>query len=53
LTTHAFGDQYDEDDARTKQSAGVEAFDTLFNKRDYEAAANFWSDSYVSTTAHI
>jgi hypothetical protein len=23
----------------------LEAFDTLFNKRDYEAAARFWSDT--------
>jgi hypothetical protein len=25
----------------------LEAFDTLFNKRDYEAAARFWSDTYI------
>lgn len=25
----------------------LEAFDTLFNQRDYEAAAGFWSDSYI------
>ena len=25
----------------------LEAFDTLFNKRDYEAAARFWSESYM------
>ena len=25
----------------------LEAFDTLFNKRDYEAAARFWSPSYI------
>jgi hypothetical protein len=23
----------------------LQAFDTLFNKRDYEAAARFWSDT--------
>ena len=27
----------------------LEAFDTLFNKRDYEAAARFWSPSFIST----
>jgi predicted SnoaL-like aldol condensation-catalyzing enzyme len=27
----------------------LEAFDTLFNKRNYEAAARFWSDTYSST----
>jgi predicted SnoaL-like aldol condensation-catalyzing enzyme len=29
----------------------LEAFDTLFNKRDYEAAARFWSDSYIQHSA--
>jgi predicted SnoaL-like aldol condensation-catalyzing enzyme/predicted ester cyclase len=29
------------------------AFDTLFNKRDYEAAAKFWSPSYIQHSAHI
>jgi predicted SnoaL-like aldol condensation-catalyzing enzyme len=31
----------------------LEAFDTLFNKRDYEAAARFWSDAYIQHSAHI
>ena len=31
----------------------LEAFDTLFNKRDYEAAAGFWSPSYIQHSAHI
>jgi predicted SnoaL-like aldol condensation-catalyzing enzyme len=31
----------------------LEAFDTLFNKRDYEAAAGFWSDEYIQHSAHI
>lgn len=31
----------------------LEAFDTLFNKRDYEAAAGFWSDTYIQHSAHI
>ena len=25
----------------------LEAFDTLFNKRDYEAAERFWSPNYI------
>ena len=29
------------------------AFDTLFNKRDYEAAARYWSPDYVQHSAHI
>ena len=31
----------------------LRAFDTLFNKRDYEAAARFWSDTYIQHSAHI
>jgi predicted SnoaL-like aldol condensation-catalyzing enzyme len=31
----------------------LEAFDTLFNKRDYEAAEKFWSPNYIQHSAHI
>jgi len=31
----------------------LEAFDTLFNKRDYSAAARFWSPNYIQHSAHI
>jgi predicted SnoaL-like aldol condensation-catalyzing enzyme len=31
----------------------LEAFDTLFNKRDYAAAERFWSSSYIQHSAHI
>jgi predicted SnoaL-like aldol condensation-catalyzing enzyme len=31
----------------------LEAFDTLFNKRDYNAAERFWSDRYIQHSAHI
>ncbi|WP_028214958.1 nuclear transport factor 2 family protein [Paraburkholderia mimosarum] len=31
----------------------LEAFDTLFNQRDYAAAERFWSDSYIQHSAHI
>jgi len=30
-----------------------EAFDTLFNKRDYAAAERFWSPEYIQHSAHI
>ncbi|MDN7178451.1 ester cyclase [Caballeronia sp. SEWSISQ10-4 2] len=30
-----------------------EAFDTLFNKRDYTAAERFWSANYIQHSAHI
>lgn len=31
----------------------LEAFDTLFNKRDYAKAATFWSPDYIQHSAHI
>src|SRR3981189_928913 len=31
----------------------LEAFDTLFNKRDYVAAEHFWSPNYIQHSAHI
>jgi predicted SnoaL-like aldol condensation-catalyzing enzyme len=31
----------------------LEAFDTLFNKRDYAAAEKLWSPDYIQHSAHI
>src|SRR5271168_1840801 len=31
----------------------LEAFDTLFNQRDYAAAQGFWSPNYIQHSAHI
>ena len=31
----------------------LEAFDTLFNQRDYAAAQRFWSPDYIQHSAHI
>src|ERR1700758_4969991 len=31
----------------------LEAFDTLFNRRDYEDAERFWSPDYIQHSAHI
>ena len=31
----------------------LEAFDTLFNKRDYATAERFWSPTYIQHSAHI
>jgi predicted SnoaL-like aldol condensation-catalyzing enzyme len=31
----------------------LESFDTLFNKRDYEAAKRYWSPTYIQHSAHI
>ena len=39
----------------TEETKGLvlEAFDTLFNQRDYAKAAQFWSDTYIQHSAHI
>jgi predicted SnoaL-like aldol condensation-catalyzing enzyme len=31
----------------------LEAFETLFNKRDYQAAEKYWSPNYIQHSAHI
>jgi predicted SnoaL-like aldol condensation-catalyzing enzyme len=31
----------------------LEAFDTLFNKRDYTAAEKYWSPNYIQHSMHI
>src|SRR6201993_3157174 len=31
----------------------LEAFDTLFNKRDYARAETFWSPKYIQHSAHL
>src|SRR5205809_5440976 len=31
----------------------LDAFDTLFNKRDYQAAERYWSPTYIQHSAHI
>jgi predicted SnoaL-like aldol condensation-catalyzing enzyme len=39
---------------REKNKALVlDAFDTLFNKRDYAAAEKYWSPNYIQHSAHI
>ena len=43
-----------EESLKNKNKALVlEAFDTLFNKRDYEAAKRYWSPKYIQHSAHI
>lgn len=39
--------------AEANKKIVLEAFDTLFNKRDYAAAEQFWSPNYVQHSAHI
>ena len=42
-------------DSNTQKNKAIvlEAFDTLFNKRDYTAAERFWSSNYIQHSAHI
>src|ERR1700730_2672443 len=37
----------------TNKRLFLEAFDTLFNKRDYKAAERLWSPNYIQHSAHI
>ena len=39
--------------AEANKELVLKAFDTLFNKRDYEKAAEFWSPTYLQHSAHI
>ena len=39
--------------AEMNKAIVLEAFETLFNKRDYAAAEKFWSPNYVQHSAHI
>src|SRR3984885_6999471 len=39
--------------AEQTKSLVLKAFDTLFNKRDYAKAAEFWSETYIQHSAHI
>lgn len=38
---------------RRNKAFVLEAFETLFNKRDYAAAERFWSPTYIQHSAHI
>src|SRR6059036_1343463 len=38
---------------QTNKALVLEAFETLFNKRDYTAAERYWSPHYIQHSAHI
>ena len=42
-----------QDQSETNKAIVREAFDTLFNKRDYVAAEGFWAAEYIQHSAHI
>ena len=37
----------------TNKALVLDAFDALFNRRDYKAAERFWSPDYIQHSAHI
>ena len=37
----------------TNKALVLNAFDALFNRRDYDAAERFWSPEYIQHSAHI
>jgi predicted SnoaL-like aldol condensation-catalyzing enzyme len=39
--------------AEQNKALVLEAFDILFNKRDYATAERYWSPSYIQHSAHI
>jgi predicted SnoaL-like aldol condensation-catalyzing enzyme len=39
--------------AKRNKAIVLEAFETLFNKRDYVGAERFWSPNYIQHSAHI
>lgn len=48
------GEPWDVVELREKNKALVlDAFDTLFNKRDYQAAERYWSPNHIQHSAHI
>jgi predicted SnoaL-like aldol condensation-catalyzing enzyme len=42
-----------ESTAAKNKAIVLDAFDALFNKRDYAAAERFWSPKYIQHSAHI
>src|SRR6202140_761816 len=42
-----------ESTAEQNKAFALEAWETLFNKKDYVAAEKFWSNNYVQHSAHI
>src|ERR1700680_1854417 len=45
--------QMSDSNSEKNKAIVLEAFETLFNKRDYSAAERFWSPRYIQHSAHI
>jgi predicted SnoaL-like aldol condensation-catalyzing enzyme len=39
--------------AQRNKAFVLEAFETLFNRKDFVAAEKFWSSNYIQHSAHI
>lgn len=46
-------DDWSQAERECNKALVLQAFDTLFNKRDYVAAEKFWSPHYIQHSAHI
>src|SRR4029077_6077992 len=59
LYSNSFPNEPDQEDTMGTKSVEetkalvLEAFDALFNKRNYAKAAEFWSENYIQHSAHI
>jgi predicted SnoaL-like aldol condensation-catalyzing enzyme len=42
-----------ESTAQRNKAFVLEAFETLFNRKDFVAAEKFWSPNYIQHSAHI
>jgi predicted SnoaL-like aldol condensation-catalyzing enzyme len=58
--THIYGGAADNGEKKMSQAIEsknkalvLEAFETLFNRRDYAAAERYWSPGYIQHSAHI
>src|SRR5471030_3038836 len=47
------GNEMEKTIQQKNQEFVLEGFNTLFNKRDYAKAAEFWSENYIQHSAHI
>lgn len=52
-TLNQEGDDMPETTQEKNKALALEAFDALFNQRDYVAAEKFWSPHYIQHSAHI
>src|SRR5580692_5416139 len=52
-TRHSTGEAMSNSSPEQNKAIVLDAFETLFNRRDYAAAERFWSPNYIQHSAHI